>query len=68
MNRKEIRISLEVVGLKPQPTEMVRLALNSVLEEWKVFVQSILGRERLQNLEGMWATLQREKMRKELVK
>lgn len=31
----------------PQPIEFVRFALNSVSEEWQVFVQSILGRENL---------------------
>ena len=44
---QEVRDQLETVGLAPQAMEMVRLALNNVLEEWKAFVQSILGRERL---------------------
>lgn len=35
---QEIRNSLVVVGSTPQPTKMVRLALNSVSEEWQVFV------------------------------
>ena len=50
---QEIRDSLAVVGSTPQPTEMVKLALNSVLEEWQVFVQSILGRARLPKWEGI---------------
>ena len=50
---QEILDSLAVVGSTPQPTEMVRPTLNSVLEEWQVFVQSILGIERLLNWEGM---------------
>jgi len=47
---------------------MVRMALNSVLEEWQVFVQSILSRERLPNWEGMWVALQQQEMRRDLVK
>ena len=47
---------------------MVRLALNSVSEEWQVFVQSILGRERLSDLGGMCAALRQEEMRRDLVK
>ena len=47
---------------------MVRLALHPVLEKWQVFVQSILGRERLSDWEGMWATLQQEEIRRDIVK
>lgn len=57
---QEIRDSLEVFGSTPQPIDMVRLALNYVSEEWKVFVQRILGRERFLDWEGMWVTLQQE--------
>lgn len=65
---QEIRDSLAVVGSTPQPTNMVGLTLNFVSEEWKVFVQSILGRERLPDWEGMWAALQWEEMMRDLVK
>lgn len=34
---QETRDKLAVVGSTPQPTEMVRLALNSVSKEWQVF-------------------------------
>ena len=51
---QEVQDQWAVIGLVPQPIEMVRLALSSVLEEWQVFVQSILGRERLSDWEGMW--------------
>lgn len=44
---QETQDSLTSVGSTPQPTEMVTLAFNSTSEEWHVFVQSILGRERL---------------------
>lgn len=46
----------------------MRLALNSISEEWQVFVQSILGREKLSDWEGMWDALQQEEMRQDLVK
>ena len=59
---------MAVVGPTPQPIEMVRLVLNSVSEEWQVFVESILGREKLPDWEGMWAALQQEEMRRDLVK
>lgn len=54
---QEIRDLLAAVGSTPQPAEMVKLTLNSVSEEWQVFVQSILGIERLPDWEGMWVAL-----------
>lgn len=65
---QEVRDSLAIVGSAHLPTEMVRLALNSVSEEWQVFVQNILGKDRLSDWEGMWAALQQEEMRRDLVK
>lgn len=65
---QEIQDSLAAVGSTPQPTEMFRLALNSISEEWQVFFQSILGREILPAWEGMCAALQQEEMRRDLVK
>jgi len=47
---------------------MVRTTLNGVSNEWKVFVQSILGRERLPSWEEAWETLQQEELRRDLVK
>jgi len=47
---------------------MVRIALNGVLNEWLVFVQSILGREKLPSWEEMWVALQHEDLRRDLVK
>jgi len=35
---QEIRDSSVAMGSTPQPTKMVRLAWNYVLEEWQVFV------------------------------
>ena len=62
------RDQLAVVRSIPQSTVMVRTALNGVLDEWQVFVQSILGKERLPSWEEMWATLQQEELRRDLVK
>jgi len=45
---------------------MVRISLNGVLDEWQVFIQSILGREKLPSWEEMWAALQQ--LRRDLVK
>jgi len=46
---QETRDELAAMGSTPQGSEMVRLALNSIFEEWKVFVQSIMGRATLPN-------------------
>ena len=52
----------------PQSTAMVRTVLNGVSNEWQVFVQNILGRERLPSWEEMWETLQHEELKRDLVK
>jgi len=39
---------------------MVRIALDGVFDEWQVFVQSILGGEKLPSWEEMWVALQQE--------
>ena len=64
---QEIRDQLSVVGAAPQARELVRLALYSVSEEWQ-FVQSILGREILPRWDRMWADLQQEELRRDLMK
>lgn len=64
---QETRNELAVVGSTPQGSELVRLALNSVSEEWHVFVQSILGRVTLPNWDEMWAALKQEELRRDLV-
>ena len=65
---QDTRDQLAAVGSTSQSTAMVRIALNGVSDEWQVFVQSILGRERLPSWEEMWATLQQEELRRDLVK
>ena len=47
---------------------MFRLALNLVSKDYQVFVHSILGREKLQDREAMWVSLQQEEMRRYLLK
>lgn len=48
----EVRDQLAVVGSVPQATEMVKLALNSVFEEWQVFVQLTQDEERLTQVQA----------------
>ena len=62
------RDQLATVGSTPQSTAMVRIALNRVWDEWQVFVQSILGRERLPSWEEMCVALQQEELMRDLVK
>ena len=57
----------QVVGLAPQATKMVWIALNVVSKEWQVFVQSILGRETLPRLDRMWVDFQPRELRWDLV-
>ena len=65
---QDTKVQLAVVGSTPQSTAIVRTTLNGVSDEWQVFIQSILGRERLPSWEEMWATLQQEELRRDLVK
>ena len=52
---KEIWDQLTSIGATPDQELMGRTALNAVLEDWEVFVQSILGRVTLLNWEELWA-------------
>ena len=65
---QETRGEFSAMGHTPQDSELVRLALNSISDEWKVFVQSILGRVALPNWDEMWAALNQEELRGDLVK
>lgn len=56
------------MGSTPHDSDLVRLTLNFVLDEWQVFVQSILGKATLLNWDEMWATLKQEELRRDLVK
>lgn len=44
---QDVRDQLASVRSTPQPTKFVQLALNCISEEWQVFVQSIMGKEKL---------------------
>jgi len=65
---QEVQDSLSAIGAAPQPIELVRLALNSVSEKWQVFVQSILGRDKLPEWDKMWVDFQQEELRRALLK
>ena len=65
---RETHDELSAVGHTPQDLELVRLTLNSVSDEWQVFVQSIMGRAALPNWDEMWAALKQEELRRDLVK
>ena len=60
---QENRDQWSTIGAAPQATKLVRLALNSVSEEWEVFVQSILDRDTLPKWDRMWVNLQQEELR-----
>jgi len=65
---QDVRDHLSEVGSAPEPTKFIRLDLNNVFEECQVSVQRILGREKLPDWDRMWADLQQEEMRRDLVK
>jgi len=46
---KETHDELSSTGHTPQDSELVRLGLNSISDEWQAFVQSIVGRAALLN-------------------
>lgn len=59
----EIRDRLTSIGVMPDEEMLVRTALNTVSEDWEVFVQTLLGRESLLDWEELWATLRQEEIR-----
>ena len=59
---KETHDELSATGHTPQDSELVRLALNFISNEWQVFVHSILPRAALSNWNEMWATLKQEEL------
>lgn len=65
---QETRDQLAAMVSTPQPTTMVRIALNGVSKECQVFVQRKLGKEKLPSWEETWTTLQHEELRRELMK
>ena len=65
---QENRDHLSAVGYAPNDSEIVRFMLNSISEDYQVFVKSILGRESLPGWEAMWAALHQEELRRVLLK
>ena len=61
---KEIRDQLTSIGATLDEELMVRTTLNVILEDWEVFVQSILGRSTLPYWEELWAALHQEEIRR----
>ena len=59
---KEICDQLTSIGATPDDELMVRTALNTVSEDWKVIVHSILGKRILSDWEEPWATLRQEEI------
>jgi len=59
----EIQDQLTAIGATPDQELMVRTTLNDVLEDWELFVQSIMGRGTLPPWDEMWATLRQEEIR-----
>jgi hypothetical protein len=50
----QVRDELEVVGESIVDSELVRTALNGVSKQWVLFVDGIVAREKLPNLECLW--------------
>lgn len=65
---KETCHELLVAEHTPQDSELVRLALNFISDEWQIFVQSIFGRAALPNWDDMWVALKQEELRRDLLK
>ena len=61
---KEIQDQLTSIGATQDLELMVRTALNTVSEDWEVFVQSILRRTTLPDWEEMWAAPRQEEIRR----
>ena len=59
-----IRNQLIAMGATPDEGLLARTTLNAVIEEWEMFVQSILGRAALPSWVDMWAILRQEEIRR----
>ena len=55
---------LPTTGVKVEDDVMVRIALNAFTDEWKTFVQNILGRADLPDWDSLWEILRQEELRK----
>ena len=54
---KKIQDQMTSIGATPDQELMVRIALNTVSEDWEVFVESILDKSTLPDWEELWAAL-----------
>ena len=61
---KEIKDQLTSIGVTLDQELMVRIVMNTVSEDWEVFVQSIVGKVTLPYWEEMWAALCQEEIRR----
>lgn len=59
----EIRDQLTCIGATPDEEMLERTALNVVLEDWQIFVQSFLARLKLLDWEELWAALRQEEIK-----
>ena len=51
---KQVKDELAAVGEKMEDADIVRTALNGVSKGWLMFVQAIVGRERLPDWDRLW--------------
>lgn len=64
----ESQDEITFIGESPPTAKLMRLVLNSVIEEWENFVQVFLGRDQLPGWDQMWTDLTQEDMGRTLVK
>ena len=60
----QVKDKLAVVGEVIGNVEMVRSALNSVTQQWTVFMQTIIGRENMPTWDRLWDDLTHEETRR----
>lgn len=65
---QDIQDQLAVIREVPQDTKLVCLALNSLSEDWEIFAHVIFGQDTALRWDRMWSNLQKEGMRRTLVK
>jgi len=61
---KQVRDELAAVGEKMEDADIVRTALNGVSKGWLMFVQAIVGRERLPDWDRLWDDFVQEETRR----
>ena len=61
---QSIRDQQITTGAAVDDDVIVRIALNAVTNEWKTFVQSILGRANLPDWDILWSILRQKELRR----